>query len=124
MNDANKMHHAMPRGLNFKLENNQEIDGNIKTKKIKLDKDQHARKAVDVTSSRVKNNIKNTYINKINSLIVDQKVDFKAEENKMYALYSLKSLNQIGLKSLKLTLRNMFLLRMKLRHKMDQIKEE
>lgn len=83
MNDPNKMHHAMPRSMNFKLENNQEIDGNIKTKKIKVDKDVHVRKAVDVTASRGKNNIKNTYINKINSLIVDQKVDTKAEENKI-----------------------------------------
>jgi len=88
MNDPNKMHHAMPRSMNFKLENNQEIDGNIKTKKIKVDKDVHVRKAVDVTASRGKNNIKNTYINKINSLIVDQKVDTKAEENKMYISFN------------------------------------
>lgn len=73
----------MNRSMNFKIENNQEIDGSLKTKKIKLDKEQTVRKAVDVTSSRInKNNIKNTYINKINSLITDQKVDMKSEENK------------------------------------------
>lgn len=82
MNEANKVHSAMPRPMNFKIENNQDFDGNIKTKKVKLDKGEHIRKAVDVTSSRGKNNIKNTYINKINSLISDQKVDMKSEENK------------------------------------------
>ncbi len=82
MNEAGKLHPGMNRSMNFKIENNQEIDGSIKTKKIKLDKDQNVRKAVDVTSSRVnKNNIKNTYINKINSLITE-KADTKSEENK------------------------------------------
>ena len=82
MNEANKLHPGMNRSMNFKIENNQEIDGSLKTKKIKLDKDQNVRKAVDVTSSRVsKNNIKNTYINKINSLITE-KADMKSEENK------------------------------------------
>jgi len=83
MGEANKLHPGMNRSMNFKIENNQEIDGSLKTKKIKLDKEQTVRKAVDVTSSRLnKNNIKNTYINKINSLITDQKVDMKSEESK------------------------------------------
>lgn len=82
MNEANKVMNAVPRPMNFKIENNQEADGGIKTKKIKLDKDQMVRKAVDVTSSRGKNNIKNTYINKINSLINEPKAALKSEENK------------------------------------------
>lgn len=82
MNEANKVMNAVPRPMNFKIENNQEVDGGIKTKKIKLDKDQMVRKAVDVTNSKGKNNIKNTYINKINSLINEPKASLKSEENK------------------------------------------
>ena len=83
MNEANKVHCAIPRPMNYKLDNgNQDLDGSLKTKKIKTDKDVGVRKAVDVTSARGKSNIKNTYINKINSLITEPET--KSEENKMY----------------------------------------
>ncbi len=83
MNESSKIHQSLSRGMNYKLDNNQEIDGHVKTKKVKLEKETSIKRIPDVHSSRSKHNIKNTYINKINSLIVDQKADTKAEENKM-----------------------------------------
>lgn len=46
--------------------------GDVKTKKLKTNKETEIKKIPD-TPPKMKNNIKNTYINKINSLITEQK---------------------------------------------------
>ncbi len=55
---------------NFKIETPEELDGNIKNKKVKTNKNGEIHRAFE-PSSKNKGNIKNTYINKIKSLITD-----------------------------------------------------
>jgi len=66
--------------MNFKVENPEEFDGNTKTKKIKTNRNGEIK--VHDVSSKNKGNIKNTYINKINSLITDPKYTNTAESSK------------------------------------------
>jgi hypothetical protein len=70
----------------MKYENMEETDGNVKKKKLKTNKQTAAiRRTGDFGSGSEsstkggKHNIKNTYINKINTLISEQKPS-KAEE--------------------------------------------
>ena len=58
--------------FNYKNDNDDEFDGNIKVKKMKTNKETEIKKVAEIPS-RNKNNIKNTYINKINSLITEPK---------------------------------------------------
>lgn len=56
---------------NFRSESPDEFDGNAKSKKIKTSKEGEV-KVSPGTPSMIKSNIKNTYINKINSLITEE----------------------------------------------------
>jgi len=58
--------------MNFKVENPEEFDGNTKIKKVKTNRNLEINK-VHAADKNNKGNIKNTYINKINSLITDPK---------------------------------------------------
>ena len=78
---------------NFKFVD-EEFDGHAKSKKLKTSKDNGIRKAPSTHSASEsegncktggKNNIKNTYINKINHLINDEKAA-KAEKEKKYLI--------------------------------------
>jgi hypothetical protein len=75
MNEGNKMQFAAQQPANYKMDpNSQDIDGALKTKKVKLNRGEIEVKRIPDVNLKNKSNIKNTYINKINSLIVDPKV--------------------------------------------------
>lgn len=67
-----------------KTDVSEEYEGNVKTKKVKTSKENGTRKTFQATetSSRgnYKSNIKNTYINKINSLISEAPEEKPAEK--------------------------------------------
>ena len=75
----------VPYGVNmqqYKVENAEDLEhGPARTKKTKTGKDTGTRKAVESqqSSKNQKANIKNTYINKINSLINDKVIDVQDE---------------------------------------------
>jgi hypothetical protein len=72
-------------GLGYKIENPDEIEGSSKVKKIKTDKEVSLNvKRPSDASSKSRNNTKNTYINKINTLITEEEeLDIKPEVPKM-----------------------------------------
>lgn len=71
MNEAPKMPFGPQSALSYKVENAEDFDGNIKVKKVKTNKEVEVQK-ISSDASKMKSNIKNTYINKINSLITDK----------------------------------------------------
>ena len=90
MNDPSKMQYVAPQPVNYKMDNNpQEIDGALKTKKVKLNRGDIEIKKMPEVPSKSKSNIKNTYINKINSLITDPKHESQ-DSPKPYFLFLLK----------------------------------
>lgn len=65
------MQFVNPSVMTYKMENPEEFDGNMKVKKLKTNKETEIRRVPEIPS-RMKSNIKNTYINKINSLITTE----------------------------------------------------
>ena len=85
MNEGGKMQFAAQQPGGYKMDPNpQEIDGALKTKKVKLNRGDIEVKRIPEVNIKSKSNIKNTYINKINSLITDPKVNSPAENPKPY----------------------------------------
>jgi len=83
MNEGGKMQFAAQQPGGYKMDPNpQEIDGALKTKKVKLNRGDIEVKRIPEVNIKSKSNIKNTYINKINSLITDPKVNSPAENPK------------------------------------------
>jgi len=83
MNEANKMQFVAPQPSGYKMDHSpQEIDGALKTKKVKLNRGDMEIKRIPEMPSKSKSNIKNTYINKINSLITDPKHEPQPEHPK------------------------------------------
>ena len=73
-------------GLGYKIENPDEMEGSSKPKKIKTDKEAslNVKRPTEV-SNKSRSNTKNTYINKINTLICEEsELDQKPEVPKMY----------------------------------------
>jgi hypothetical protein len=93
--NENKLQYNVPGLSNFKFVDSEEYDGHAKSKKLRTSKDTALRRAPSVTHSTSesegtnknsgKNNIKNTYINKINHLISDEKSG-KEENEKRYKI--------------------------------------
>ena len=90
MNDNNKMQFNPPNVQNYKVENSEDIDQDFKTKKLKIGRDigLSFKKPIE-TSSKVKPNTKNTYINKISSLIHEEGSDDDEESEKTYSSFFL-----------------------------------
>ncbi len=87
MSEGNKMQFAAQQPANYKMDPNpQDLDGALKTKKVKLNRGDIEVKRIPEVNLKNKSNIKNTYINKINSLIVDPKVA-SPEHPKPYLIY-------------------------------------
>ena len=88
MNEAGKMQFAAQQPGGYKMDPSpQDIDGALKTKKVKLNRgDIEVKRIPEANFKSSKNNIKNTYINKINSLITDPKVA-SPEHPKPYILF-------------------------------------
>jgi hypothetical protein len=90
MNDPNKMLYNVPSISNFKFDNYEEFEAGGK-KKLKTGRDSGKDKKGGyanqdaVSKMNAKNNIKNTYINKINQLITDVKPP-KPDDDKKYFL--------------------------------------
>jgi len=70
--DGSNLQYGPQPTMNFKVENPEEFDGNTKIKKVKTNRNLEINK-VHAADKNNKGNIKNTYINKINSLITDPK---------------------------------------------------
>ena len=85
MNENNKMQFNVPNAQNYKVENSEDLDQDFKTKKLKIGRDTGLsfKKPIE-TSSKNKPNTKNTYINKISSLIHEESDD-EDESEKTYS---------------------------------------
>lgn len=87
-----KLPYGVTNSLGFKFIETDDYDGHAKSKKLKTGKDTGLRKSPSVANSASesegttklggKTNIKNTYINKINNLISDEKIAAKLDTDK------------------------------------------
>ena len=71
ISEPNKMQFEQFTPGTYTVGSHEDIDGNVKIKKMKTNKESEVKKVPE--SSKQKNNIKNTYINKINSLNPNEK---------------------------------------------------
>lgn len=75
LNENTKMPFGSQAALSYKVENAEDFDGNIKVKKVKINKEVEVQKISDVSKMKNNTNSKNTYINKINSLQMGGKAE-------------------------------------------------